>query len=172
MSESDAKNTDFWDYSVQHYSKPGVASCCLALQDRYGLDVNLVLFCIWHGNNFGEFSQTQFDQLLNFSADWSANVVTPVRQARRWLKQRSGSLGIAQTAIEKYREKVKRLELEAERLQQKRLQALAGSVKQPGQLPGQPAAYKNLNQYLQNIGIEQDQQMSELLSIVVGNRGI
>ena len=29
------------------YAQPGVADACLKLQDEFGLDVNLVLFCIW-----------------------------------------------------------------------------------------------------------------------------
>ena len=37
----------FWAFSLDVYGRPGVAPACLALQDRHGLDVNLLLFCCW-----------------------------------------------------------------------------------------------------------------------------
>ena len=37
----------FWAFSLEVYGRPGVAPACLALQDRHGLDVNLLLFCCW-----------------------------------------------------------------------------------------------------------------------------
>ena len=37
----------FWQHSLQHYAKPGVADACLALQDNYQVNVNLLLFYHW-----------------------------------------------------------------------------------------------------------------------------
>ena len=37
----------FWDYSLALYGRPGVEACCLRLQDRLGVDVNLLLLCCW-----------------------------------------------------------------------------------------------------------------------------
>ena len=36
----------FWDFSVGTYRRPGVADACLSLQDRYGLDVNVLLLLL------------------------------------------------------------------------------------------------------------------------------
>ena len=36
-------NNPIWDYSVATYSLQGVAPACLALQETFGLDVNLLL---------------------------------------------------------------------------------------------------------------------------------
>jgi len=35
----------FWAFSLALYGKPGVAPALLGLQDRLGVDVNLLLFC-------------------------------------------------------------------------------------------------------------------------------
>lgn len=40
--------TPLWNFSLQHYAKPGVKQACLALQDTIGLDVNVALACLWH----------------------------------------------------------------------------------------------------------------------------
>ena len=37
----------FWQHSLQHYAQPGVAEACLALQDNYQVNVNLLLFYHW-----------------------------------------------------------------------------------------------------------------------------
>jgi uncharacterized protein (TIGR02444 family) len=35
----------FWDFSLKVYAAAGVADECILLQDRFGIDVNLLLFC-------------------------------------------------------------------------------------------------------------------------------
>ena len=47
----------FWDFSVRTYGVPGVSQACLALQDERGVDVNMLLYCIWIGATRGEFSE-------------------------------------------------------------------------------------------------------------------
>jgi len=37
----------FWRFSLSFYARPGVAPALIALQDRAGLDVNLILFALW-----------------------------------------------------------------------------------------------------------------------------
>src|SRR5260370_35545910 len=39
----------FWRFSLAFYARPGVAEALIALQDRAGRDVNLVLFALWLG---------------------------------------------------------------------------------------------------------------------------
>lgn len=36
----------FWQFSSQHYGRPGVAQACLQLQDEYGANVNLLLLLV------------------------------------------------------------------------------------------------------------------------------
>lgn len=37
----------FWQHSLQHYAQLGVADACLALQDNYQVNINLLLFYHW-----------------------------------------------------------------------------------------------------------------------------
>ena len=39
----------FWSFSLRIYGAPGVEPACLDLQDRFGADVNLALYCLWIG---------------------------------------------------------------------------------------------------------------------------
>ena len=41
----------FWDYSLRTYACEGVAAACLAFQDRFRIDVNILLFCSWIGHS-------------------------------------------------------------------------------------------------------------------------
>lgn len=158
--------TDFWHYSLAHYALPEVADTCLTLQDDYGLDVNLVLFCLWYGQFHGEFTPSQLQRLLAFSTVWSGQVVRPLREIRRWLKTHTPDPGLlpSQTEqLQKLRSKVKSLELESEQLQQHQLQLLmeeatAVSVSRESaettappkdrKTPGRSSMEKNLRHYL------------------------
>ncbi|MFP2768559.1 TIGR02444 family protein [Oceanisphaera sp. KMM 10153] len=44
MSQPDADQ--FWQFSEQHYPRPGVAQACLQLQDEHGANVNLLLLLL------------------------------------------------------------------------------------------------------------------------------
>ena len=38
---------DFWRTSLELYAREGVSRALIALQDRRGADVNLLLYCCW-----------------------------------------------------------------------------------------------------------------------------
>mgnify|MGYP000439297982 CR=1 FL=1 len=57
-----ANANNFWQYSVAFYREPGIAEACLKLQNQHGFDVNLVLFCIWHGLYRGLLPVTLLEQ--------------------------------------------------------------------------------------------------------------
>ena len=106
----DFPNHPFWDWSLQIYGRPGVENILLELQDRHGLDVNLLLFACWTGaTGRGRLTGDMWAGLVDGTADWRANVIEPLRAVRRHLKGRDGMPGA--TAL---RQRVKALELEAE----------------------------------------------------------
>ena len=39
----------FWDFSLAVYGAEAVAPECLSLQDKFGIDVNLLLLCAYVG---------------------------------------------------------------------------------------------------------------------------
>lgn len=131
----------FWTWSLRLYRRPGVAPACLALQDRAGIDVNLLLFCLWTGRQRRALTAPTMTRTLAAARDWGA-AVGPLRAARRALKP----LGAT-----RLRAAVLRLELRAERGQQDALYRLA-----PAPRPGADAvacAADNLALYLRRAGI-------------------
>lgn len=112
----------FWDFSLDFYARPGVPAACLALQEGAGADVNVVLFLLHlaaHGRALDGAEIADIDAAV---AGWRAQVVQPLRAARRALKAPPAAFAGESSA--RLRTAVKRDELEAERLQQLTMEAL------------------------------------------------
>src|SRR5882724_3060711 len=77
---------NFWSFSLQIYAKPGVGPACIALQDGLGLDVNLLLYCCWHGRENRALSEKDIHRAIAASEGWQREVVQPLRAVRRRLK--------------------------------------------------------------------------------------
>jgi uncharacterized protein (TIGR02444 family) len=106
----------FWRFSVAIYAKPGVAPACLVLQDQFGRDVNVALFCCWLGaSGRGLLSRDTLDAADRAVAPWRHQVVEPLRGARRAIKAELADGNEALYA------KAKAIELEAERALQRKL---------------------------------------------------
>ncbi|HVO16110.1 MAG TPA: TIGR02444 family protein [Alphaproteobacteria bacterium] len=145
----------FWDFSLRVYGQPGVAPACLELQDRHGLDVNLLLLCCWLGH-CQKAPPTRGDvvRLAQTVTAWHNDVVRPLRHARRRLKAPGPT--IAPPLAEALREQVKRIELDAEHVEQLTLAAAlpqAETLKTP--LPGHAVAA--LGFYLDSVGVSPDE---------------
>jgi len=100
-------NNPFWEYSLEVYSVAGVATHCLALQDEFDADVNVVLYGAWLGSSNLQLTSPHLDSLERRIGPWRDTVVRPLRSLRRKLRGEP----------EAYRE-MKALELTAERQQQ------------------------------------------------------
>jgi uncharacterized protein (TIGR02444 family) len=136
---------NFWSFSLQLYGKPGIAEACIALQDGLGLDVNLLLFCCWHGRAMRKLDEAGLRQAIATVEAWQSDVVKPLRAVRRRLK--AGVPPITARECQSLRHKVNDLELESERIAQSALEAL------PMPLPGwRPAVEANLDLYLVLMG--------------------
>jgi uncharacterized protein (TIGR02444 family) len=121
--EEAATGEFFWRFSLALYVRPGVAAALLALQDRAGHDVNLILYGLWLGAVRGQRCDTVgLDAAQAAIAPLNAAVVTPLRQLRRQLK------GAAGPDLAALRRRLARLELEAERRVQYRLAMLAATA--------------------------------------------
>ncbi len=111
---------DFWEFSVATYSAPGVADECIALQDRFGVDVNIVLFSAWLGwSRKVRLMPQDVETIDSIVASWREGVVKPLRAARRSIAANS------QYAFGELRTQIKCIELEAERIEQAMLFAYA-----------------------------------------------
>jgi uncharacterized protein (TIGR02444 family) len=136
---------NFWSFSLQIYAKPGVGPACIALQDGLGLDVNLLLYCCWHGRENRALSEKDIHRAIAASEGWQREVVQPLRAVRRRLK--AGVAPVSAAECEALRRKVNDLELEGERIAQATLEAL------PAPAAGRrPAIEANLAVYLKVMG--------------------
>jgi len=118
----------FWDYSIALYALEGVAPACLILQDRYGFDVNLVLFCLWYGQQAGKLAPETLSEAVQLSRHWSELAVVPLRNVRTRIKGDDDLQAQPEAGdIAAFRQQVKRLELGAEKIQQQMLERLARS---------------------------------------------
>lgn len=137
---------DFWDFSLVLYARPGVEAALLALQDEEGLDVNLILFCLYAGARGRSLEEATLAGMRGIGAGWGQGVVAPLRAARRALKP----IAEGDAAAARLRAEVKRLELAAEKEMQVRLEALlAGATLVP---PGRGLAERNLSAWLEGEG--------------------
>ncbi len=135
----------FWNFSLGLYGRPGVAQACIALQDGFGLDVNLLLFCCWHGQANRRLSEEDVRRAMAAAEAWQREVVRPLRAVRRRLK--AGVAPIAPAESEALRRKVNDLELEGERIAQAALEALP-----PPAAGRRPAVAENLTLYVKLVG--------------------
>ena len=123
MTAPDSAGLAFWRFSLRFYREPAVADACIALQEQAGIDVNLLLFLLWHATRKRTLSKTEVENFEAAVAPWRGATVIPLRGVRRALKS-PPELVVPATA-EQFRTKIKAIELEAERLQQEAMYALA-----------------------------------------------
>ncbi len=140
---------EFWNFSVRAYARSGVKSACLTFQSA-GLDVNVGLWIIWICVN-GRDPGPALDQAVALSARWNARVVKPLRQARDTLKSTPKEIDLdAGLAL---RNAVLNAELEAERLEQLALGALARSCPEHGSERLETLVMSRMQDYAARLGV-------------------
>ena len=148
------KANPFWRWSLRVYRAPGVQEACLALQDRCGADVNLLLFCGWVG-----LAGRALDQRL-LRRRWPSRLLCGL--LRRLLRQILPSPALA------LRRRVAALELQAESVEQTLLFELAGSWPPPARPKRPPIAVAaSLGRYLASLpGVPQPPGPRHLATLV------
>jgi len=106
----------FWNFSLEVYAVPGVADECLSLQDRFGIDVNLLLFGAYMGRQGVLLSRDDMAQTSTLVQAWYEHVVKPLRSARRATKQ-PPSVSTCKP-VEALHKQIKALELVSENIEQ------------------------------------------------------
>lgn len=153
----------FWEFSLEIYRLPDVAERLIALQDEYGADVNVVLFCCWCGQGGRlPLDAVFFERVDGELGCWRQEVIDVLRRLRRHMK--GGVRGISLEVSTPLREEIKRLELDAERVMQSALAALAPPVTGHG---GASRTREALNGYFQHIGVAVTEDVLTLIDLLV-----
>ena len=76
-------DNDFWRFSLKVYDQEGVANECLELQERHGVNVNVLLFCAWIGTQAITLDRKDIEAATQIVLRWDAMVVRPLRIARQ-----------------------------------------------------------------------------------------
>ena len=105
-----------WNFAAECYARPGVAEACLHAQDNYAADVNMLLAAAWLAARGERWQHEDVIALTAMCTDWRAHCVLPLREVRRYLKQKM--------VTEDMYTRVKALELEAETHQLQLLESM------------------------------------------------
>lgn len=155
-----AVDDNLWVFACEVYGRPEVGDACLTLQDRYGVDIPLLLFYCWAGYHYGELSPELQQQASSFSKGWSSNTTKPLRTIRRDMKTSySQQWPVADTDWSSLRVQVKNLELLSEKLMLEGLSRLikekVNKLKEPSEQAIISAAIANIKNGF-NVNSDQD----------------
>jgi len=129
---------EFWRFSLAVYAQRGVAAECLGLQDKFGLNINLLLFCAWLGRRGCVVTRDDLESASRVISSWHDHVVRPLRGVRRHMK-------LHHEDVVSLRANVGRLEIEAEQVEQAILFAYAQKIASRIE---SDAVARNVNEYL------------------------
>ncbi len=105
-----------WAFSLDFYARPGVSAALIELQDCPGFDINLVLFALWHGvSGRGRLDAERLAAANQAVRAIRSEIIEPLRVLRRRLRTDPNP------DIQRLREAIKALELDAEKIAQSRL---------------------------------------------------
>lgn len=135
-----------WRFAVALHGRPGVADACLALQNRFELDVNLLLFAAWLGAERRlALSEAEAASARQRTAAWHAEIVHPLRRIRQRMKNGPGPAPSPKT--ESLRDELKAVEIGSERIELALLEMIAGELERDA-MPGiehEPPVRRNLH---------------------------
>jgi uncharacterized protein (TIGR02444 family) len=151
----------FWLFSLRIYGQAGVPSACVTLQDSAGLDVNVLLFGMFAASRGRQLATADVAAIVAAIEPWKLNAVVPLRGLRRFLKE--APAGFEAQDIPALRQRVKMMELEAERLQQEVLHSSWPVDKLGVAAPADEAARANIQAYGAILGASLDTDAVDLL---------
>jgi uncharacterized protein (TIGR02444 family) len=159
-SRNSGAGASFWRYSLRAWRAPAVAGTCLALQDRCGADVNLLLFCCWNGRAGRRLGARELRSALAAVARWQEEVVRPLRRARR-------AIAKDDRGLRRLRRRIAAAELAAERVEQELLGKRAGGLRRSNAgVDCGIAARANLESYLRFLGRRIARREARLMGVL------
>ena len=155
-----------WRFSLDVYRRAGVQEACLALQERHGVDVNVLMLCCWAASpGARSLGAAELRECMQRAERMQETVVKPLRTVRRSLK--GGIPGVGEDAAKELRQAVLRVELEAENIEQALLMQALPALAQDG-TPRREIALESLERYLELLGVSPDAETHRHLATLVG----
>jgi uncharacterized protein (TIGR02444 family) len=137
----------FWRYSLTAYRLPGVEAACLALQDRWATDTNLLLYCCWLASAGRALDKRMLRRAMATVAHGQAELILPLRRVRRALK--AAPAGLPPGWAADLRKRIAAVELDLEYLEQQALAELAQALPPAmRRRPPRAAARASIERYL------------------------
>src|SRR6266511_817288 len=167
MTVSPPPGSPFWHFSLRFYRQREVADACITLLEEAGIDVNLLLFLLWHATQKRALSAPEVADLERRVAPWRNMTVIPLSTMRRALK--SPPALVPGASAELFRAKIKAVELEAERLQQEAMHDLAVPLLGKDARSPEAAARANIAAYAAMCATEFPKSAIETLLAALSN---
>ena len=153
----DFPKSEFWDYTLAIYGKQGFPPAVIALQDKHKLDVDILIFCCWTASTGrGALDAGTVAKAREVADPWQAEVVNALRIIRRRVKD--GFKGTPDGLPDGLRKDILGREIDAERIEQMMLEAIAPAAGNAGKSTEAKAkdAAASLGAYLKACNIKAD----------------
>ncbi len=136
MGRSLDLEAESWAFALALYARPGVAEACLTLQNEADVDVMLLLMATFAAVKHRTLlTPDEIGALDDACRPWREQIVRNLRTIRTELK--TGPQPAPNSETEQFRSRIKALELEAEKLENKLLTACL-PLRRPGQGAARP----------------------------------
>jgi uncharacterized protein (TIGR02444 family) len=150
----------YWNYSLAAYDIDRVRQITLRLQDDYGCDVNMLLFCCWLASRGQRLDDEQLLALQRAGAQWRSQCVIPLRNIRRFAGQ--------QGDVEPLYQQLKAVELSAELQHQQYLLQCAEAFIRPAGGDPEGLAGDSLRAYCRLLsGVEWSELAEDIAELLV-----
>ncbi len=161
--------SEFWDFTIAHYRRAGLSPAVIALQDRLGVDVNMLLLCCWLGASArGAPEADDIESALAVARPWQAEVVERLRAARRHLKPPPA--GAPEAPAEALRRRILGCEIDGEHVAQLMMEATVTRTPDAGRAGSDRLAdaVAGLARYLAALGVTAGDDDRADLSVLLG----
>jgi len=148
--DSRFEDNALWAFSLRVYGAAEVAPACLRLQERHGVDVNVLLFAAWLGVGGRSLDPPALDRVLDHVGPWHETVVRHVRALRVAL--RPGFEPADGDQVEALRRRLQKVEIDAEFVEQEMLYGWAADNEPAVAGPtGADGALTNMAGYVERV---------------------
>lgn len=170
----DFPNSDFWNYSTQIWTLPEVEAICLDLQNNYGANINMLLYCCWVGDKKLSLNDDDLQVLLDTVQPWQT-IIKPLRDSRKMMQQHL--IAMPANMVDQTVNNITEMELNAEHMSQMALEKalnlkkISPCLEPSSDDAGIECSLSNLKSYIQtleNIPSENElmPQISQLLTSI------